>query len=73
MKKRARFPLLVYTPLRRWGSLGLLTALIVGAFWLFLPRILGPTPLRPLALLAALAGVVLFVYGRFAPRVAHVR
>lgn len=74
MKKRtARFPLLVYTPLRRWGSLGLLTALLVGAFWLLMPRILGPTPLRPLALLAALAGAALFVYGRFAPRVAHVR
>ncbi|MGB9775181.1 MAG: hypothetical protein ACPLYD_08375 [Anaerolineae bacterium] len=74
MKKRAaRFPLLVYAPLRRWGSLGLLTALLVGAFWLLLPRVLGPTPLRPLTLLAALAGMVLFVYGRFAPRVAHVR
>ncbi len=74
MKKRAaRFPLLVYTPLRRWGSLGLLTALVVGTFWLLMPRVLGPTPLRPLALLAALAGGVLFVYGRFAPRVAHIR
>ncbi len=74
MKKRAaRFPLLVYTPLRRWGSLGLMTALVVGAFWLLLPRILGPTPLRPLVLLAALAGGILFVYGHFAPRVAHIR
>ncbi len=74
MKKRAaRFPLLVYTPLRRWGSLGLLTVLVVGTFWLLMPRVLGPTPLRPLALLAALAGGVLFVYGRFAPRVAHIR
>jgi hypothetical protein len=74
MKKRSvRFPLLVYTPLRRWGALGLLTALVVGAFWLLLPRVLGPTPLRPLALLAALGGGVLCVYGYFAPRVAHVR
>lgn len=74
MRKRvARFPLLVYAPLRRWGSLGLLTALVVGAFWLLLPRVLGPTPLRPLALLAVLAGGMLFTYGHFAPRVAHVR
>jgi hypothetical protein len=74
MKKRAaRFPLLVYTPLRRWGSLGLLTALVVGSFWLLMPRVLGPTPLRPLALLATLAGGVLLVYGCLAPRVAHVR
>lgn len=74
MKKRvARFPLLVYTPLRRWGSLGLLTALVVGAFWLLMPRVLGPTPLRPLALLAVLAGGVLSLYGYFAPRVTHVR
>jgi len=62
MKKRAvRFPLLVYTPLRRWGALGLLTALVVGVFWLLIPRVLGPTPLRPLVLLAALGGGVLYV------------
>lgn len=74
MKKRTvRFPLLVYAPLRHWGALGLLTALVVGALWLFTPRILGPTPLRPLVLLAALGGGVLSVYGYLAPRVAHVR
>lgn len=74
MKKRIlRFPLLVYTPLRRWGALGLLTALIVGVFWLFIPRLIGSTPLRPLALLAALGGGVLCIYGYLAPRVAHVR
>lgn len=73
MKRRARFPLLVYTPLRRWGSLGLLTAIVTGAFWLLLPRVLGPTPLRPVVLLAVLAGLTLWAYGTFAPRVAHVR
>ncbi|RME32306.1 MAG: hypothetical protein D6793_11290 [Thermoflexia bacterium] len=74
MKKRSqRFALLVYTPLRRWGALGLLTAIVTGAFWFLMPRVLGPTPLRPLLLLAVLAALMLWAYGSFAPRVASVR
>lgn len=67
------FPLLVYTPLRRWGDLGLLATVVLGLFWLLAPRILGPTPLRPLLLLAVLASATLMLYGYFAPKVAHVR
>ncbi len=72
-QRSKRFPLLVYTPLRRWGDLGLLATIVLGAFWLLMPRILGPTPLRTLALLPVLASGMLTVYGYMAPKVAHVR
>ncbi len=74
MKRRAtRFPLLVYTPLQRWGSLGLLTAIVTGAFWLLFPRIFGPLLTHHLLFIAVLSGLTLWAYGSFAPRVAHVR
>ncbi|HEC34091.1 MAG TPA: hypothetical protein ENI37_05175 [Chloroflexi bacterium] len=72
-KKRGdRFPLLVYTPLwQRWGRLGPLLMLASGLLWWLSPRVLGPTPLRPLALFPVLAGGVLFLYSLAARKMAY--
>jgi hypothetical protein len=69
-----RYPLLVYTNLwRRWGRLGLLLALVSAALWALAPRILGPTPLRHLAIFPILAGGLLFLYGLVSLRMAYVQ
>lgn len=69
-----RFPLLVYAPLgRRWIILGLLLAVASFVLWLLAPRCLGCGLLRHLALFPVLTGLVIFVYGLAACRIATVQ
>lgn len=73
-RRSRRFPLLVYAPLwRRWGRLGLLLMLASGMLWGLAPRVLGPTPLRHLALFPVLAGGLLLLYGLAARKMAYVQ
>ncbi len=69
-----RFPLLVYAPLgRRWMVLGALLTIASLALWLLAPRFLGHSLLRHLAAFPALTGLVIFLYGLAACRIATVQ
>ncbi len=73
-KRSKRFPLLIYAQIgRRWTWLGLLLAAASIVLWLLSPRLLGPTPMRHLALFPVLAGGVIFLYGLAARKMAYVQ
>ncbi len=73
-KRGDRFPLLIYEPVgRRWGRLGLLLILASLGLWLALPRLIGPTMLRHLALFPVLVGLILIVYGQAARKMAYIQ